>query len=101
MKSRSAGWSATAGAVVSAERNAAALSCGMGQSCRNKGVNKAPIAAESTIITMIQVTVRAAIGPARAASALFTIPVISKATTSGTTVIRSPFSQSGPTMSSQ
>ena len=44
---------------------------------------------------------RAAIGPARAASALFTMSVTSNATTRGTTVIRRPLSQREPTMSSQ
>ena len=100
-KSRIGGCSATAGTVVRADRRAAALSAGIGQSDNRAGVNTAPMMAESNMRHTIQVTVRAAIGPARAASALFTIPVMRSATTSGTTVIRNPLSQSEPTISSQ
>ena len=101
IKSRKGGCSATAGAPVSAARNAAALSVGIGHNVSKLGVSRAPMAAERPIMTTIHVTVRAAMGPARAASALLTIPVISSATTSGTTVIRRPLSHKEPTISSQ
>ena len=85
--------------TADAARNAAALSDGMGHNDSTVGVRRAPMAAESPIMTTIQVTVRAAMGPARAASALLTIPVTTNATTKGTTVIRSPFSHIVPTIS--
>ena len=101
IKSRNGGCSATAGTVVSAARSAAALSAGMGHRDSKAGVSTAPKTAEIIIRQTTQNTVRAAIGPARAASALFTMPVTSNATTRGTTVIRRPLSQREPTMSSQ
>ena len=87
--------------AAGAARNADALSDGMGHNDSTVGVRRAPMAAERPIMTTIQVTVRAAMGPARAASALLTIPVINSATTSGTTVILRPFNHKEPTISSQ
>ena len=56
-----------------------------------------PRAADKVQMTTIHSTLRPAIRPARAASALRAIPTISSATTSGTTVILSRFSHSSPT----
>jgi hypothetical protein len=95
-KSVKGGTSPTGAGVASAVLSAAADSAGIGASDRNKGVSAAPKIADKVIRAMIQAMERAAIAPAFAASAVCAIPVMSSATNSGTTVMRSAFSHKVP-----
>ena len=96
IKSPNGGTAATDGAVVSADFRASAEAAGMGNNARNVGIKIAPMIADSDISVTIHVSDRPASRPARAACAVWAIPVINKATTSGTIVIRKPLSHSAP-----
>ena len=96
-KSTNGGTSPTLAVVVSAFLSASADSAGIGISDRNSGVRIAPITADNVISATIHASVRPATTPALAASAVCAMPVTSSATTSGTIVMRSPFSHRLPT----
>ncbi len=81
---------------ASAPRNPSAVACGRGKACVSSNMTMAPKIAEMVHTITIHTTERAAIFPARAASALFATPVTSKVTTSGITVILRPFNHKEP-----
>ena len=77
-------------------RSASAAPVESGKSRSNSGVISSDIDPEMKIAARKVITARAASLPARAASAVAVMPVISNATTSGTIVILSALSQSSP-----
>ena len=95
-KSAKGGTGPAGSTVVRASRSAAADSAGIGAIARKSGVRIAPITAENAMMATIQASARPATAPALAAAAVCAIPVTSSATSSGTIVIRRPFSQSVP-----
>ena len=80
-------------------RKASAASGSIGKRTNSVGVTTAAMMVTSTRIDIIVTTERMAVRPALAAFAVCTMPVISKATTKGITVIRRPLSQIVPTTS--
>ena len=96
MKSPNGGTAATDGAVVSAAFSASADAAGIGNRARNVGIRIAPITADNVMIVTIHASESPASRPARAASAVCAMPVMSNATTSGTIVMRRPLSHSAP-----
>ncbi len=86
-------------AVASAPRNAARAASGNGNAASRAGVTKAAIAADAQSSAIIVAIARTVSRPALAICAVRRMPVTSSVTTSGTTVICSPRSQSDPTTS--
>ena len=85
--------------MLKAARKASADPSGIGKTPRMTGIMMAAMMDEHHKITSIVPTPRAASLPARAAKAVCAIPVIKRATTSGTTVIRNAFNQTEPIVS--
>ena len=99
MKSEKVGEGGASVAPPSPPRSAAAAPCDSGNRRSNSGVTSSDIRPVRKIDTMKMPTDRAASVPARAASAVAVMPVISSATISGMIVIVSAFSHNRPTVS--
>ena len=84
------------GAEDRASLSAAPASTGIGKALSSAGVTNAAMVAEHQRIVIIVSTARKASLPARAAAAVCAMPVISRATTNGTTVMRRPLSHKVP-----